>query len=403
MKDDFLAKQVESFVRDLESEVSRIEHGIYSKRDMIRMMTGARVRVPDLRAAEELRTFLHETRLKAPRMSARERTEKLAELKRRGFPVLEFLRGVRDGLEELKESVKPESFSENPKPAASVKNYPVEPEEKGDQKKMSKTKVFQDGRWQYLDTSGEELAARAKQVQKENPTLDFGECLILAEKLLREAEEAGGEKHFSEGGTAQEFAERFPGVPPEAVRKLADARRGVAITLSDGSQWMRVYMNGGDRILPVSNEEAEEMLAFQDSKNFEGRDPAKGHFIKPKKEPVKPGFSEDKKSFTDFRTGRISPVLTDKDEEQEAECMAFVKRFDLEFASVDLRDLERAAKRAIQVLRSGGIKPFEAEPREAELAIRAGASDETHFDAALRYTATGVFGTFEKAVVAALA
>jgi hypothetical protein len=305
------------------------------------------------------------------------------------------------------------SFSGEP----GVKTYPASPGGKGEVKKMSnRMKVFQKGRWEYLEVQGEDLAERAKKIQKETPSIDFGEALILAEKQMMSESEVQdvAVKAFSEGGgaggvglsdrPAREYSERNPGLTRSDLEKLAWARRGVAVELSDGTAVMRVFHNGAEKFLPVSFRDAGDTVDFMDPKNFEGRDPSRGRFLPPKKPAErKPGFSEDGKSFTDFRTGRVTPVLTDSEEETEVEVLAFTRKFDLEFASVLPRDREAVAKRALQVLRAGGIEPFGAGSRHVALAVQAGVAPPENFDAALRYTSSREFLSFEKAVTAALA
>lgn len=409
-----LVKQFRSLLDTAEKRIADMKYSILDKQDFIRIAGGRRVNIPDLDApAQPLLHFIRE--MKALRVSQDNMQARLAELNRVMDPVFDFYRRVYRSLSEMAEAVKaPKAAGFQESKAASiagevtvkekVKMYPASPG-RGKSEMNNTMKIFKDGRWQYLETRGEATAERAKAIQKENPALDFGECLIAAEKeTLAKEERDGDEKHFSEVAL-QEFAERFPGVPVDAIAKLKDAKRCEAVTLSDGTSWMKICQNGMERILPVSNEGAEVIPAFQDEKNFQGRDRVHGHFI-PSKKPVekKIGYSADRKTFTD-RSGQTMEVYTGSDAEISAsEVEIFMRNFVLEFnAAGHVRDREGAAKKAIQLLRDYGITPDKVLSQQAEWAIRAAASTPEKFDTVSRYVRSGEFSSFEKSVVAALA
>ncbi|MBI4430971.1 MAG: hypothetical protein HY587_04595 [Candidatus Omnitrophica bacterium] len=268
-----------------------------------------------------------------------------------------------------------------------VKTYPMNGEGKTMRKYMMGVG------WLDVPVEGEELAERIKKYMKENLGVSYEEAAITCEKeMLAEGKETG-ETHFTEQG-AQVIAEE--NVPPEVVEKLRDAKRGTIARLPDGTGWMKVYEFGrGEVIVPVSFEGEEDILAFQDERNFRG-----GRFIKPQQGKPR-GFSKDGTTFTDMH-GTSIPVENDAEEAALVETIGFIQNYPLAFAQV-IGEKESVSRRAVLLLKSCGLEPMKATNSEAEYAVRAGASDEEKYDRASRYVATAVFGTFEKAIVAALA
>jgi len=150
-----------------EREIARLKWSIQDRRDYLKIAAGRTVRLPDLdQATAEFELFIEDAKRKARRMTSDEIAAKLKEFDSLSRPALGFLRKVHAPLAEMAGAVadtipKAKAFQAG---APKIKTYPASPEEKGGQKKMSKTKVFHNGSWVYLDTQGEELAEKAKQV-----------------------------------------------------------------------------------------------------------------------------------------------------------------------------------------------------------------------------------------------
>ena len=313
----------------------------------------------------------------------------------------DLLKRIYFGAQRFSDEVNPHkaaAFSE--KRFTEAKTYPAKPEEREKEKMKNTMKIYRDGHWQYAETKGEDVAQRAKAIQRENPNLDFAECLVRAEKETLEKEDRGdGEKHFAES-SLQEFAERFPGVPEEAIQKLKDAKRGVTVRLSDGTSWIKVRSQGQDRILPCSTEGAEAALAFQDEKNFRG-----GRFVGPQERKA-PGYSSDRKTFTD-RSGTTLDVRNDAEVAEAVEIEVFAMQFSRELMSVPMSGRREVVTKTLRILRNAGIEqPMKPDPEVVHYAVQAAQGGPEILDRALRYTAEGAvqaFGSVTKALIAAVA
>ncbi len=206
--------------------------------------------------------------------------------------------------EALDERLTPQKFSSQPT---------IKHERKSN---MGTTKVFKAGAgFVEMPTRGDDVASLADKMKRENPTWDYSDCLIKAEKEILSA--ASNKQHFSQEPNASED------IPQEAIEKAKTMRRGVAFSV-DGRQFMKVYSNGADQILECSDRDADDAQKFAADPEYQ-----RGKRFTLSVKPAAKGFSEDGKFFKSS-IGLSTPTREGTAEENEAvEVQLFMNKFSL--------------------------------------------------------------------------